>query len=229
MAFDPYYSRPEVSNSDLTALKYKLFPQLNFVSENAKLEAFRKGTLVDALITEPKAFNYYKKSVGDYTYTDDEIKWGMEMRKALIKYSQGSKAEQQFMAYVLKYAETQKAFVNPAMKFDVGFMQFELPTRCKFDWWMPGLKAGLDLKTTSATNYKQFLDEVEFIGWHRSRAWYADLVNQLNPALGNTDGICAISKKNFKIFFLKMKRGDKYFENGRKEYTDLAFKMWCFR
>ena len=74
MAFDPYYSRPEVSNSDLTALKYKLFPQLNFVSENAKLEAFRKGTLVDALITEPKAFNYYKKSVGDYIYTDDEIK-----------------------------------------------------------------------------------------------------------------------------------------------------------
>lgn len=227
MAFDPYYSRPEVSNSDLTALKYKLFPQLNFVSEKAKLEAFRKGTLVDALITEPEAFNYYKKSVGDYTYTDDEIKWGMEMRKALVKYSQGTKTEQQFMAYVLKYAETQKWFVNPHQQFDVGFMQFELPTRCKFDWWMPGINASADLKTTSATTYKQFLDEVDFIGWSQSRSWYMDLVHSLNPAWGNKDAICAISKKNFKVFFLKIERGDKIHQLGQKQYLDLAFKMWC--
>ena len=31
--FDPYYSRSEVSNSDLTSLKYKLYPQLNFLKE----------------------------------------------------------------------------------------------------------------------------------------------------------------------------------------------------
>ena len=49
--FDPYYSRGEVSNSDLTALKFALNPQLNFVKESDKKKAFHLGTLVDALVT----------------------------------------------------------------------------------------------------------------------------------------------------------------------------------
>lgn len=45
---DAYYLRPEVSNSDLTALKELLHPRLRFGNRE---EAFRFGSLVDAGIT----------------------------------------------------------------------------------------------------------------------------------------------------------------------------------
>ena len=63
MPFDPYYSRSEVSNSDLTSLKYQLQPQLNFVKEKDKLKAFRLGSLVDALVTEPAKANHFRRTV----------------------------------------------------------------------------------------------------------------------------------------------------------------------
>lgn len=49
---DPYYDRPEVSNSDLTSLKEILHPR---PITGDRERAFRFGTLVDALITEPGA------------------------------------------------------------------------------------------------------------------------------------------------------------------------------
>ena len=48
---DTYYSRTEVSNSDLTELKNLLYPRAQY---GDKEKAFRFGTLLDALITEPE-------------------------------------------------------------------------------------------------------------------------------------------------------------------------------
>lgn len=221
MAFDPYYSRPEVSNSDLTALKYKLFPQLNFVSENAKLEAFRMGTLVDALITEPKKINFYKNTIDEYSYTKEEMAWGQKMRKALLKEATKDK----FLDFVLKYSDSQKWFTNPAQKFDLGFMQIELPTRCKWDWWLGTF--GGDLKTTSATTQAQFEAQIDFVDWDRSRVFYMMLCRSINPAWCGQDFIYAISKKNFKVFRKKIVWGDELFERGRKKLNDLVFRAWC--
>ena len=47
---DKYYERSEVSNSDLTALKNMLHPRMQYGDREA---AFRFGSLVDAIITEP--------------------------------------------------------------------------------------------------------------------------------------------------------------------------------
>ena len=52
---DEYYNRTEVSNSDLTALRDILHPRQQFGDREA---AFRFGTLVDALITEPARVDY---------------------------------------------------------------------------------------------------------------------------------------------------------------------------
>ena len=66
---DSYYNRREVSNSDLTELKNLLHPRQQFGDKEA---AFRFGTLVDAIITEPERVNHYTLTVDDVQYTDEE-------------------------------------------------------------------------------------------------------------------------------------------------------------
>ncbi len=76
---DTYYQRREVSNSDLTALKELLHPRLQFGDRE---QAFRFGSLVDAIITEPDRVNYYRLTVDDVQYTDDEFRHAREIGRA---------------------------------------------------------------------------------------------------------------------------------------------------
>ena len=48
---DTYYQRSEVSNSDLTELKNLLYPRTQY---GDKEKAFKVGSLIDAMITEPE-------------------------------------------------------------------------------------------------------------------------------------------------------------------------------
>lgn len=216
MPFDPYYSRSEVSNSDLTSLKYQLQPQLETLSPSAKAKAFKLGHLVDGLVTEPKNCNHYRLTVGDETYNKEEWAWGKKMLSAIRKAAK----KDPFLDHVLKNADTQKEFILPSMHFDVGCYSFDLPVRCRYDWWLGNF--GGDLKTTSATTYDQFLAQIDWVDWDRSRAWYMDISG------ANQDFIYAISKKNFKVFFLKIQRGDEIYNRGREKYEELAFKKWLF-
>lgn len=222
MNFDPYYQRSEVSNSDLTALKYMLHPSLNFTSENAKKKAFHLGTLVDALVTEPKKCNHYRLTVDDEKYTKEEWKWGKKMLDAIRKAS----LKDAFLSYVLANADGQRWFANESQHFSLGCYDFELPTRCKFDWFLTDF--GGDLKTTVATTQDQFEKCVDFFDWDRSRAWYMDLVHSIDPKMGNQDFIYAISKKNYKVFFKKITRGDETYLRGRDKYLELAFQYYLF-
>ena len=218
--FDPYYSRSEVSNSDLTSLKYKLYPQLNFLKEKDKLKAFHLGTLIDCLVTEPEKANHYRFTVDDEQYTEKDWEWGISMRNALIKASKKDK----FLEYVLAKSDSQKWFSNDDMVFEYECFNFSLPVRCKFDWWLGNF--GGDLKTTAATTQQQFEAEIDFVDWDRSRAYYMDIVHSINPLWGNQDFIYAISKKNKKVFFKKILRGDSTYLSGREKYMNLAFKYW---
>ena len=220
--FDPYYQRSEVSNSDLTSLKYQLHPQLDFVKEKDRTKAFRMGTLVDCLVTEPSKANHFRKTVDDEQYTDAEWKWG----KAQLEKLRKAAKKDPFLDHVLKNAEGQKWFVNPCQHFDVGCYSFDLATRCKFDWWL-GFFGG-DLKTTTATSQGQFENCIDFFEWDRSRAWYMDLTHAINPLYGNQDFIYAVSKTANKVFFKKIIRGDETYERGREKYLELAFNMYLF-
>lgn len=217
---DPYYSRSEVSNSDLTALKYQLYPQLNFVSDKTRQKAFHLGTLVDCFVTEPARANHYRRTVGDEPYTAEEWAWGRKMLAGLRKAA----GKDKFLSYVLANAETQRWFTNPCQHFEYECFQFNLPTRCKWDWWLG--EFGGDLKTTVATTQEQFLNCIDYFDWDRSRVFYCELTHSLNPAWGNRDFIYGISKTNFKVFGCKIERGDEIWERGKKKMLDLAFKMW---
>lgn len=218
--FDPYYSRGEISNSDLTALKFALNPKLNFVGEESKKKAFHLGTLVDALVTEPEKCNHYRRTVDDEKYTAEEWKWGKERLSALKNHAK----KDTFLAFVLEHAEGQRFFVNEKMDFNYHGFRFSLPVRCKFDWWLGSF--GGDLKTTAATSMSQFEAQIDFVDWDRSRAWYMNLVHSLNPNWGNCDFIYGVSKTTKKVFYKKIERGDELFKRGEEKANEWAFRIW---
>ena len=73
---DAYYQRPEVSNSDLTELKNILHPRMQSGDKEA---AFRFGTLVDAIITEPSRVDYYRLTVDGEQYGEEEFRHALEI------------------------------------------------------------------------------------------------------------------------------------------------------
>lgn len=211
---DKYYERSEVSNSDLTELKNLLHPRLQM---GDKLAAFRFGSLVDAIITEPSRVNYYQLTVDDVQYTEDEFRHAKEMMRSLRAEARND----QFLARVLEEASTQTVMVNNDQPFEYGGFGFSLDTRCKWDWFLTRFGFGGDLKTTSASTQSEFNDSVDFFDWDRSRAWYMDI------AQSDRDFIYAISKRNCNIFKLFINRGDAIYNRGREKYEELAFQYWC--
>ena len=211
-----YYTRSEVSNSDLTTLKNLLHPRPMFGDREA---IFRFGSLVDALITEPSRVNHYARTIsGDpVPYTEDEFRHASEMRAAL--YAEARKDP--FLDKVLKTSNTQTAMANPAQQFLYGEFPFTLPTRCKWDWWLSYCDFGGDLKTTFAASQQEFDEAIDFFDWDRSRAWYMDIAGS------SRDFIYAISKKNNRVFRHFIRRGDATYERGRAKYEELAFHYWC--
>ena len=121
---DTYYSRSEVSNSDLTELKNILHPRMQFGDKEA---AFRFGSLVDAIITEPARVDYYRLTVDDEQYTEDEFRHAQEMLKALRMEAR----RDEFLFKVLGYAETQRFMVNTQQQFTYCGFPFSLDTRCR--------------------------------------------------------------------------------------------------
>ena len=209
---DEYYQRDEVSNSDLTALKELLHPRLQFGNRE---EAFRFGSLVDAIITEPDRVNWYRLTVDDEQYSEEEFRHAREMQRSLKAEARSDR----FLAYVIRNAETQKFMVNPSQQFEYCGFPFSLPTRCKWDWWLGSF--GGDLKTTAASTQREFEDALDHFDWDRSRAWYMDIAGS------DCDFIYAISKKNCKVFKKFIKRGDAIYNAGRDKYEYLAFQWWC--
>ena len=209
---DTYYLRSEVSNSDLTELKNILYPQMQFGDKEA---AFRFGSLVDALITEPSRVDYYRLTVDDELYSDDEFRHAQEMQKALRIEAR----RDAFLSKVLECAETQRFMVNHAQVLSYCGFAFALDTRCKWDWWLGAF--GGDLKTTFASTQQQFEEALDFFDWDRSRAWYMDIAHS------DKDFIYATSKKNCKVFKKFITRGDDMYNRGREKYEELAFQYWC--
>lgn len=210
---DTYYNRSEVSNSDLTELKNILHPRMQYGNKEA---AFRFGTLVDAIITEPDRVNYYRYTVDDVQYTEDEFLLAREMHKSLRREAR----KDAFLGMVLETAETQRFMVNRSQQFEYGSFPFMLDTRCKWDWFLPAGYGG-DLKSTFASTQKQFEEAVDFFDWDRSRAWYMDIAGS------DRDFIYAISKKNCCVFKKFIRRGDDTYRRGLEKYEELAFQYWC--
>ncbi len=82
MIKDPYYSEPEVSNSDLSWLKNQFAP----VSYRGDVEkAYRFGTLIDCMITEPEKVDYFTRECAGVVYSIEEFEQAQEMKRAFYR------------------------------------------------------------------------------------------------------------------------------------------------
>jgi hypothetical protein len=207
---DPYFGRNEVSNSDLSWLKD--YWSDNKMDEVSKEKAYKFGTLIDAVITEPFKVDYFKFQVDGVQYSEEDFEKAVQMKKAFMK--------DPLAQNLLKQSDTQKVMItNRTFTYDE--VEFELPVRCKWDLWMDGLGWGGDLKSTTATTQKQFEEAVRYFDYDRQRAWY------MNIAGSNQDVLIGVSKENFKVFKVPIRRGDELFNSGFKKYNELAFKWWA--
>jgi hypothetical protein len=203
-----YFERNEVSNSDLSWLNSYWKPEMD---EVVKQKAYKFGSLIDAIITEPETVDYFKYKVGQVQYSKEDFDKGNEMKKAFVK--------DELAKSILTQSETQKVMITNR-KFSFDEIEFNLNVRCKWDLWMPKLGWGGDLKSTTATTQKQFEEAVRFFDYDRQRAWYMDIAGS------NQDLLIGVSKVNHKVFKVPIRRDDELYKSGLKKYNELAFKWW---
>jgi hypothetical protein len=206
-----YRSFPAVSNSDLSWLQKFFMPEERFIDLE---KAYANGTLIDAMITEPEKVNYFKLTVDGekYQYNSDEFEAAKQMKKAFYADAFCSAFVKQCKFQHISYKE----------KFDVTFdgFEFSLPAKCKWDLFRTDIDLSGDIKSTACTTQKQVEEALRYFEYDRSRAWYMDLENR------NNDILIFISKVNFKIFKVPIKRGDSIYKEGKAKYQELSFKYW---
>ncbi|MFA5849973.1 MAG: PD-(D/E)XK nuclease-like domain-containing protein [Bacteroidales bacterium] len=202
-----YYKRPEVSNSDLSWLKQQLWPR----EMPDPTEAYKFGSLIDAMITEPQRVDYFKYTVGDVRYQKTDFDLALKMKKAFY---------QDELCNALLEHSTGQAEMSREMEILYGGLPFSLNVRCKWDFWAEMLKHGADLKSTTATSQSEFEAACLHFDYDRQRAWYMDI------AQTDKDILIGISKKNFKIFKIFTTRESEFYQSGKDKYTNLAFRWW---
>lgn len=206
-----YRSFPAVSNSDLTWLQKYWMPEEKFIDLQ---KAYANGTLIDAMITEPEKVNYFKLSVEgeSYQYSSDEFDRAKEMKKSFYN--------DPFCSSFVKQCKFQHISFKPDFKIKFDGFEFSLPSKCKWDLFRPDIDLSGDIKSTACTTQKQVEEAVRYFEYDRSRAWYMDLENR------NNDILIFISKENFKVFKVPIKRNDSIYKDGKHKYQELAFRWW---
>jgi hypothetical protein len=201
---DPYYSRSEVSNSDLSWLKQQLHP----VEMPDPTEAYRFGSLIDAMITEPHRVNFLTRSLDGHQFTADDFERAEKMKRAFLTYP--------FCNDLLNASLMQKVMSN---KVSINYkgIEFSLNMRCKWDLWIDRIGSGGDIKSTSATTQKQFEDAVQYFDYDRQRAVYMQISGAKN------DVLIGISKVNFKVFKVFINRESPLYVSGMEKFRYLAF------
>lgn len=207
-----YYQRPEVSNSDLTALAR----QYNAVPDNrAELEdIFNFGSLVDAMLTEDWRVDHFRGQLheeGGQIITYDPDTYAQAVRLA-----DGCKKDP-VIAAIIKQMVGQYVFIR-SLGFTFEGEDLEIRARCKFDAYGKSLSMGADYKTTSCTSRKQFREAISFFHWDRQAAFYMDL------ARIERHWIIGVSKKTGEIFKHAIQRGDETYNVGRIKYS-----FWAYR
>lgn len=207
-AYDTYYSRPEISNSDLSWLQSYF---MNREQLHDLTEAYRFGNLIDALITEPNRCDHMRFRVDQEQFTALEWDCARKMLKAF--------REDEFCMQLLKHSSGQSVVARMMMMQYEG-VDFELPCRCKFDLKSDVLKISADIKSTVCVTADQFRNSIQYFNYDKQAAFYMDLA-EVDRFL-----FIGISKKNFKIFKVPVVRGDALYNSGKEKYTEWAFKYW---
>lgn len=206
-----YYNRPEVSNSDLSWLEKYWLPGDVIIDLD---KTYADGTLIDCMITEPHKVDYFKRRVVDYPYqfSTEDFERSQEMKKAFYR--------DPFCQQMVKQCVFQKISIRTDFKINYEGFEFSVDARAKWDLFCESFDLGGDIKSTACTTQKQCEEAVRYFNYDRSRAWYMDLENRSN------DILIFISKVNYKIFKVPVKRDGQIYKDGKAKYQELAFRWY---
>lgn len=207
-----YYSHPYVSNSDLSKLKLEMMGKID---QQQYVDAYRIGSLVDAMITEKHRVDYFKRTLidTDYSYSFQEIGQCMRMRDAFMADA--------FCQELLAMCDGQAEMYDEDTPFIWNGVSFTLNTKRKYDLWAKLLNWGGDIKSTTATTQAQFEAAARRFDYDRQRYWY------MHPRQIQRDVLIGISKVNFKIFKIFIQSGDAFYRSGERKANELAFNYWA--
>lgn len=206
---DTYYDRPEVSNSDLSALDL-LFSTKEY--QRDATEAYRFGSLLDACITESHRVNYFKRTLDGEQYSKEEFDLVAKMKKSFFR--------DPLCKMMAEKADMQKVSVRHGFKIEYRGFEFELDVRAKWDIWIGKDSVNGDIKSTTATTQDQFVAAISYFKYWKQRAFYMDIEDT------DRDILIGISKVNYKVFKVPIVRGDKNFLIGQEQYRQQAFRYW---
>jgi len=216
---DNYYNiTTHVSNSDLGRLQDLINGVDPFNNPNME-QIFAFGSLVDGMLLEPENIVYSERrlinpSGGDIVF--DEVTWN----KALRMRNAG-RNDRLLAMYIESMSKQQMLLVD---EFEISYegYRFLFPARCKYDLCNQAMKMGADLKTTSSSNVKQFIQVIDTLNYDRQAAWYMDL-----GGLDNFLFICIAKepdkKGNHNVFHVAMERDSELYVSGRRKYEKLAY------
>lgn len=205
---DPYYSRSEVSNSDLSALENYFLPK-DYVIDLTT--AYREGNLVDAMITETHRVDHYSLKVDDEQFSRGEWEQAKRLRDSFLKDPFCKQIHSLCSGQAVKVKEVELEYCG---------IRFTIPMRCKYDLWSDSLNWGGDIKSTAATTQEQFETACRHFKYTRQRAVYMTISG------AEKDVLIGISKKNYKIFKIAIDRNSEFFKIGMEQFTEIAFRYW---
>ena len=197
-----------LSNSRLTKLKQELSGE----EPRDNTEAYKRGNLIDALITYPSTFNSFNKTVtnryGEINYyTDIEVRDGMRKRSAFF--------EDTFCKQLHAASNLQEEVENEC----VDFGDYALACKCICDGRLKAARWPWDLKSTSASSQGAFEDVFHLWDWDR-QAYFFMMTCEIDRMLF----IGIENKKPHKIFRKMVIKGDDIYECGREKTQDLLIK-----
>lgn len=203
-----YFSHPYCSNSTLNALGQELgmFPEIKGDRE----EAYRIGSLFDAVVTEPHKIDLIQNRILDteYSFTKEEYKNALAMQKSLMNHPL-------FLSFVMAGPDFQKEVYEE----DFEFNGFSLSMRAKLDFYLNGIVG--DLKSTVATSQKGFNDSVELFGYHRQMWLYCKLTKAKRAVLFGVQ-----KSRPHKVYVFQIQEGDSLWRKAEQEITVLAYKYY---
>lgn len=212
-----YFSFPAVNNSSLTTLQLELAARDVVMAYD---DAFRMGTLLDAMCLWPEKTDYLnRKVIGEnYQYTAKEFDHYRKMRDAFLK--------DHFVKELLPISELQKPFFNTT-PFNYNGISFELACKNLYDGYISALNYGWDLKKTKATNQEGFLQSVKFFSYQRQGVFYSN-----NSKSDTKHIIIGVSEVNLKVFHVLMDAENDHndlWREGKEEMNYFAFRHYMLK
>ncbi|MCE5332904.1 MAG: PD-(D/E)XK nuclease-like domain-containing protein [Bacteroidales bacterium] len=204
---DPYYSRPEVSNSDLSWLD----DQLSGRDQRDATEAYLDGSLLDAMITEQHRVNYFKRTLDGQPFKKARFDTIVAMKQACW--------QDEFFKMIIVGADTQKITVVKDKEFEYEGYRFKVDIRCKWDIWRPDWGWGSDIKSTAAKTQKEFEAACYHFNYDRQRYFY------MRAEESERDVLIGISKiKPHRVFKVFINRNCDFYRSGEKKALELLFR-----